>query len=795
QEDTYNLQLIPEKEDYKVGDTARFLIKNPFPGARALITVERYGVLEHRIQTLSGSTPVIEVPVGPDFLPGFYLSVLVVSPRVDQPLDENNVDLGKPTCRLGYLQVPVKDPYKAIGVTVTTAQQIYKPRQTVKASILAQPRHGAEDQPIELAVAVIDEAVFDLNQSGRKYYDPYAGFNRLENLDLTNYSLLARLVGRQRFEKKGETPGGDGGSGGDFALRNLFKFVSYWNPAIRPDASGKADIAFQVPDNLTSWRIFAMAVTPDDRMGLGDVSFKVNRPTELRPVMPNQVLQGDTFVAGFSVMNRTGDPRELTVTVNATGSGLAPESRTQSRVNVRLAPFKRQRIWLPVMTKGFGEVRFTATAGDALDSDALVHTVPVNKRRSLLTAANYGTTTQAAVADTVAFPQGIFDDVGGISVVASPSVIGNIAGAFGYIRDYPYLCWEQRLTKGVMASHYKNLNAYMPEDVAWQESDTVPQQTLDAAAGFQAPNGGMVYWVPDDAYVSPYLSAYTALAFNWLRTGGYPVPEKVEEKLHGYLKQLLAQDVLPTFFSKGMAATVRAVALAALAEHGKITLSDLLRYQPHVPEMDLFGKAQYLAAATQVDGGRAAAFETARSILSHGSQSGGKFQFNEAWDDSYSYILATPLRSQSAILSSLLRLATDDEGLALAGDVPFKMVRAITQARGNRDHWQNTQENIFCLNALIDYSRVYETEAPDMTVKAYVGDRSIGETRFTDLRDAAVTIPDPEHRAVPGLKTQVRLAKEGPGRLYYATRVQYAPTEDHAEPVNAGIEIRREYAV
>jgi uncharacterized protein YfaS (alpha-2-macroglobulin family) len=36
--------------------------------------------------------------------------------------------------------------------------------------------------------------------------------------------------------------------------------------------------------------------------------------------MPNQVLEGDTFDAAFSVMNRTGKPRELTVTVHVEGN-------------------------------------------------------------------------------------------------------------------------------------------------------------------------------------------------------------------------------------------------------------------------------------------------------------------------------------------------------------------------------------------------------------------------------------------------------------------------------------------
>ena len=88
-------------------------------------------------------------------------------------------------------------------------------------------------------------------------------------------------------------------------MRNLFKFVSYWNPSIKTDAMGNAKVDFEVPDNLTGWRVLALAVTPSDRMGLGDINFKVNRPTEVRPVMPNQVTEGDSFEAGFSVMNRT----------------------------------------------------------------------------------------------------------------------------------------------------------------------------------------------------------------------------------------------------------------------------------------------------------------------------------------------------------------------------------------------------------------------------------------------------------------------------------------------------------
>ncbi len=73
------LQIVPEKSEYRVGDKARYLVKNPFPGAKALITIERYGVMKSWVETFADSTQVVEFEVEPDFVPGFYLSVSVMS--------------------------------------------------------------------------------------------------------------------------------------------------------------------------------------------------------------------------------------------------------------------------------------------------------------------------------------------------------------------------------------------------------------------------------------------------------------------------------------------------------------------------------------------------------------------------------------------------------------------------------------------------------------------------------------------------------------------------------------------
>lgn len=76
-----------------------------------------------------------------------------------------------------------------------------------------------------------------------------------------------------------------------------------------------------------------------------------------------------------------------------------------------------------------------------------------------------------------------------------------------------------------------------------------------------------------------------------------------------------------------------------------------------MPFMSLFGKAHYLQATLNIKGTLPAVEETLDAILAHSTQSGGKFVFSETLDDSYSRILASPLRTNCAILSTLTQTA------------------------------------------------------------------------------------------------------------------------------------------
>ena len=220
--------------------------------------------------------------------------------------------------------------------------------------------------------------------------------------------------------------------------------------------------------------------------------------------------------------------------------------------------------------------------------------------------------------------------------------------------------------------------------------------------------------------------------------------------------------------------------------------------------MSLFGKAQFLEAASTIKE-QSPELEKMRSsvlerIYNQANETGGKFTFNESIDTvNYERLLTTPLRDNCAVLSAMLKLnsALSERNLAdpASEDIPSKLVRTISQTRKDRDHWENTQENIFCMQALVNYSRIYEKTPPFGTWSATFDSTPLGEAKFKDFRDPPIELSKAIEPDNFGKQTELLLTRSGQGRIYYSARLSYSPTSLTTEAINSGIEIRREYSV
>src|SRR5262249_59789537 len=97
--------------------------------------------------------------------------------------------------------------------------------------------------------------------------------------------------------EKGMTTGGGGGAEGGGGIRSQFKTTVLFAPSVVTGADGKGEVEFTLPDNLTTYRIMALAIDRGDRGGKGGSSIQVAKPLLAMPALPRLARVGGTVGA------------------------------------------------------------------------------------------------------------------------------------------------------------------------------------------------------------------------------------------------------------------------------------------------------------------------------------------------------------------------------------------------------------------------------------------------------------------------------------------------------------------
>ena len=848
---TSNLELISEKNNYKAGDTAKILVKNPYPGAHALISIERYGIIDSFEKILPDSSQVIELPIKDNYLPGVYVSVLIFSPRAKEdnlkidPYTKEQLDLAKPSHKIGKIKLLVNDPATELNSEIKTERTTYKPGELVNVDI--KPTTPTKDG-ISYAVTVLDESVFDLLTSGYDYFDLHKGMYSLQEIDVKDFTLLKNLVGKRNFEKKGASQGGDGYS--KINTRDFFKFVSYWNANLKGDSNGNAKFNFKAPDNLTNWKILVIAYNESDKFGLSQSSFKVNKETEIRSALPNQISTGDKFIATFSLLNRTDKPRTLSVSIKADGENIVNQNgqSLEESHQIELKGFEKRMISLPINTKATTVVKadepkkyitFSVTAKDGIGSDQLITKLQVIQPQNNFTYATSGTTTKNEVTIPLSPPT----ENSLLKTTFSPTIITGIVPAFEYLSNYPYGCWEQKLTKLLGGMEFLNLKRFLPDNFKYNLYEnyyhtnnsvdftlTDIQNTINNIEKFQSPSGRMSYFVPYDSYASPYLSTYTALGLNYLHRNGIKIPANAAEKLTRYLERMLKIDAFPDFYSRGMASDTRAVALASLTENNhplfqdassklEINYTDFLRHYSELNHMSLFGRSFILQSALNLKANTHLAqplnlveknrlegqiSEIYNAILSFSDLRNETLSFSETVDFDFQRIHESKLRTSCAILSSLVKA---EKELKISSVIVPNLARTINETLSAKSKELTTQDSIFCILAISDYAREYEKNEPNISINQSINNFSIGTINIEGTKSKPQSIEkelvlhtDNKTSAnSSALKLPLELkftnTTNSSDRYYYRAEISYYDENRSNTPINHGFEIAREYSI
>ena len=410
-----------DKTKYKPGDTATALIESPYPAGQLYLSVVRYKPLFQKVVKVSGGAPRVSFTVTPDMLPNAAVEAVLV--RTGAPLSASVPDSLDSLSRTGFAPLTVNLDDRRLKVTLTPAKAKLEPGQSQTVHLQMRDANG---QPIrgEFAVMVVNEAILQL--SG---YRPPSLIDTVFAAQPipTRFSDNRPNVVLRPFASPLQKGWGYGGGPSEGAagtrIRTNFQPLAFYKGALLTDASGNGSVTFTLPDDLTTWRVLAVAVSGSGsssanwRFGGSDATFITSKPLLTNAVLPQFARPGDQFSAGITVTNADNLNGQLSIQGQLSGPLAFVNNGQQSQFTSSSPSVQSgtQAYRFAMTATGLGKtsVRFTTKLGtlsDAFEVPLELRTLP------LVESAIEASTTNTSSTVPINVDQKVDTSLGGLDV-------------------------------------------------------------------------------------------------------------------------------------------------------------------------------------------------------------------------------------------------------------------------------------------------------------------------------------------------------------------------------------------
>ncbi len=838
--------LIPDKKEYTGGNTAELLVQAPFYPAEGVVSWRRSGIVKTERITITGPTKVITVPITDAMVPNMIVQVDLVgmAARLDDKGDVDPKLPPRPAYAMGQINLPVPPKLRTLAVSVTPNAAKLGPGESARLSVLVKDAAGRPVANADAAVIVVDEAVLAL--TGYQFPNPIDTFYGGRGADardhyLRSYVKLAKpdlrvvtataapsrmrgggsirgdmddetrepsadmpvtgglaeakeeqsLDGRFKNDEKDKAaatkaPGPASGNQA-IAIRSNFNPLAAFAPAVKTDAAGMATVEIKVPDNLTRYRIVAIATAGTKQFGKGESAITARLPLMVRPSPPRFLNFGDTFRLPVVVQNQTDAPMTVKLAARTTNAMLTDGAGREVTVPAN----DRVEVQFPAAAELAGTARFqfVGTAGNATDAAEVA--LPVWTPATTEAFATYGVIDNGAPGSTikqpVALPGKVVMQFGGIEVTTASTNLQSLTDAMLYLVRYPYECAEQRASRILAIVALKDvLAAFKTKDLPTPAAmEASVASDIERLSQMQNYDGGFAFWErgrPSE----PYLSVYVASALWHAQQKGFAVPAGIVERSKPYLKNI--ESHYPSYYDIQIRRTISAYALYTRKQMGDVDIAkgqQLIRQAGGVDKLNMEANAWLLGTFA----GNAAAATERKAIVRHAmnkvSETAGAANFTTSYGDGAYLLLASDRRVDAVMLESLIQ---EQKDLDL---IPKLVTGLLAHRKAGR--WINTQENTFALLAMDLYFRTYEKTTPDFVARVWLGDDYAGDHAFKGRSTDYFAIPIAMKDVAAHDKQALTISKDGAGRLYYRIGMTYAPASLKLEAADYGFVVQRKY--
>jgi len=772
------IDLVPEKTDYAPGETARLMVQSPYEEATALITVEREGILQSRVTTLEGSTPMVEVPIKDSYLPNIHVSVILLKGRTAPP--KAGSDPGAPSFKIGYASLSVDPDQKHLRVDLEADQEQYRPGEEVTVDLQLTNAAG-DGVPGEIAFSAADAGVLDL--IGYRLPDPFNTFYGSRPLGVTTAETRGALVEQRSYGQKAEDVGG-GGTMQKSEVREDFRPLAHWAPAVQTDDDGEASITFELPQSLTTFRLMASALTENHTFGAEQTDIVVTKPLVQTPALPRFARIGDRFSAGVLVTNRSDEAG--TATVSASTEGLTLRNDSTQTVQLRAGATREVRFDWTAPTADTARVTFRARLNG--ESDALSTSLPVKRPTTKRASATFAST-QDTAREALQLPEQRVPGLGQFDVTLASTALVGLDGAVQYLFEYPYGCLEQTTSRvRPLVAGGALLDAFDLEAFEDKNRDQVVRDWMGSLQSYWTGDGFSLW--EGGSHVNPYVTAYTLMALAETDAAGYDVPQPLTQNaIDAVANMVRNRSDRPDYYDEDVWRDTRAFMLFALARHGEVLESEI-NWLAGNPPTSVEGQSHLLRTLLITDQPdlpdvQARLVQQLRQRIRVEATT-AYLQASE--DDDYGWIFSSDVRSTAFGLTALLEATPSDDFRPLAQ----RMIRYLMDRR-QQGHWSSTQDNAAVVTAFQRYVDAYEEETPDFAASVQLAGKTILDDTFRgrSLRTTGTTIgADAFPEGLQGRELPLAMTKSGTGDLYYSARLA-TYTSAPQDALNQGLRLER----
>ncbi|WP_287184164.1 alpha-2-macroglobulin [Paraburkholderia sp.] len=499
-----SVEIVFDRDRYRVGDTAEALITFPMAVDDALLTLERDNVERRALLSSGGDWVQLQrvaptqwkarIKVGEDFAPNMTFSVLYV--HAGEYVFQN-------------AGIVVAQP--SIDIAVKSDKPVYGPGELVTLDLTS----ALNGKPVtsNLTVSVVDEMVYVLQPEIAPdivdfFYHPRRNNVRTSSsLSFITYDLALSAL-------RGAPGGPQRGQYNERGVKVLERprrddmDTAAWEGDLHTDADGHARMTFRMPDALARWRITVRAVSGDGMVGQRTAYVRSDKALYLKWSGPTHFRANDQPAIDMLAFNQTTANVDADWIVD--GGGLSINRRVTLKPGANYLKLPGGALKPGVVTASLRQ------AGK--DVDRLQTTLGLD-------ATGWLDLHETAVTlDAAQKPLTLAPDARDISV----RLMGSAASQFARVADdliaYPYGCAEQTSSRLIPLT--------LAHDAISRGENTHATQGIDALLRNQrqrlamlAGVGGTFGWWGDTTRGSALITAYAYYA-DWLasRSLGISLP-------------------------------------------------------------------------------------------------------------------------------------------------------------------------------------------------------------------------------------------------------------------------------